>query len=144
MFGGKKLGENNTKEVDASLKTVNTLLSNHSKPVFAVVQGNPTNLPGAELPSPEQHPRNSSLLQTAPPARQLRGQRRLPASQDRYLFVLHFRCGCCVLSLPSCVCHLRSQRTSTVADHTEVECGALLNVRVSQRFSESPATRPTD
>lgn len=110
------------------------------------VQGNPTNLPGAELPSPEQHTRNSPLLQTASAAGQLRGQRRLPAPQDRYLFcsigvMLMVRS----LSLSVRVCHfLKVKVVSQRRVHAEVKCGALLNVRVSQRDSESPATRQTD
>lgn len=73
------------------------------------MQGNPANIPGAEFPSPEQHARNASLLQTASAAGQLRGQRRLSASQDRYLFENHHPHQPDVPSLSLCVCHSRRQ-----------------------------------
>lgn len=146
-----KLGRINTKQVDRNLrgKKCEICKSVSVEPFHASflcvlwMQGNPTNLPGTELPSPEQHTRNSSLLQTASAAGQLRGQRRLPPPQNRFFYFFSFFSISVVdvaFSLFVCVC----QSILTAVGHVEVECGALLNVRMSQRGSESPATRQTD
>lgn len=50
----------------------------------------------------------------------------------------------CYLSLCLCVT-FESQSSLTATGRTELKCGALLNVRMSQRYYESPAaTRQTD
>lgn len=92
--------------------------------VLCVVRaGEPNRPPWTRAPPPR-----ATRQELPPPTNCLRcwatTRAKTTSRSARQVFIF---CIVCV-----CVCHLQSQSSSTAAGHAEVECGALLNVRVSQ------------